>query len=144
MNGDDHLLATVHFSGHPNVKATNRMTLEITKEDFLTPQGDCIIGILSDTSCAELAPNVKAHLARDGSAVLFEIQVQGERFVFTAYGSSSLSLLHPLSMVIRRSTYTCWRTLAIKSTAAACDLPRSMVKRLVAGAEGTLNLYKAF
>lgn len=140
---DDRLLATVHFRGHPNVKATNTMTLEITKEDFLTPRGDCIIGILSDTSCAELAPAAKAHLMRDGSAVLLEVQVEDERFVFTAYGSSSLSLLHPQSMVVRRSTYVCPRTLAIRSTAAARDLPRSMVKRLASGATGTLNLYKA-
>ncbi|HIP75502.1 MAG TPA: DUF371 domain-containing protein, partial [Thermococcus paralvinellae] len=38
----------IHCYGHENIKATHKSTLEITKEDFLTPRGDCIICIKAD------------------------------------------------------------------------------------------------
>jgi hypothetical protein len=38
----------INAVGHPNVLATHEKTIEITKEDFLTPTGDCIIGINAD------------------------------------------------------------------------------------------------
>jgi hypothetical protein len=134
---------TVHFSGHPNILATNRMTLEVTKEDFLTLRGDCIMGIMADASSAELSGQAKAFICRDGSRLRFDIKVERERFSFFASGSRSLTLTHPMSMVIRRSTYSCPRTLAVKSTAAACDLPRPLVARLASGAQGELAAYEA-
>ena len=35
--------------GHPNIRATHKTTLEVTKEKELSPRGDCIIGICADT-----------------------------------------------------------------------------------------------
>ncbi|RLF17024.1 MAG: DUF371 domain-containing protein, partial [Thermoprotei archaeon] len=29
--------------GHPNIRALHRSTMEITKEPYVTPRGDCII-----------------------------------------------------------------------------------------------------
>jgi|YelNatPaOPRAMG01_1025707.scaffolds.fasta_scaffold23867_3 hypothetical protein len=134
-------LAVVHFRGHHNVKATNTMTLEVTKDEFLTPRGDCIIGVMSDMGCGDLPHEAKGYLMKDGARVRLVVEVGGESFIFHAYGSSSLTLTHASSMVIRRSAYTCPRTLAIRSTAAACDLPRSIVAKLANGALGALKLY---
>jgi hypothetical protein len=136
----DHLF-TVHFTGHRNVLASNGMTLEVTKEDFLTLRGDCIVGIRADAACRDLDDRVRAELRRPDSRILFVMEVGGEQFRFEASGSSALSLEHPLSMVVRKSTYTCSRTLAIRSSAAARDLPRSMVSRLARGADGELRVY---
>ncbi len=134
-------LMKVRFTGHPNVLATNRMTLEVTREDFLTPRGDCIIGILADSACAGLSEVAKEALRSDGSKILFRIQVGDERYEFVAHGSSALQLSHPMSMVIRKSSYVSDRTLAVKSEAAACDVPRSLVARLAKGATGELAAF---
>jgi hypothetical protein len=133
---------TVRFKGHPNVRATNRMTLEVTREDFLTLRGDCILGVRADSACKDLTDDTRAFICRDSSRLRFVIDVEGKSFDFDACGSSSLTLTHPLSMVIRRSTYCCSRTLAVKSTAAACDVPRPMVAMLASGSEGELRAYR--
>jgi hypothetical protein len=134
-------IMTVHFRGHANVLATNRMTLEVTREDFLTPRGDCILGIGADSACRDLTEHAKTIICNDTSRLRFVIDVEGEVFEFRASGSGLLTLTHPLSMVIRRSTYTCSRTLAVKSTAAACDVPRAMVAKLASGSKGELRAY---
>jgi len=133
---------TVRFKGHPNVRATNRMTLEVTREDFLTLRGDCILGICADSACNDLTDDAKAFIRRDNARLRFVIDVEGESYDFEACGLSSLTLTHPLSMVIRRSEYSCSRTLAVRSTAAACDVPRPMVAKLAAGSEGELRAYR--
>ncbi len=132
---------TVHFRGHPNVRATNEMTLEITRESYLTPRGDCIVGIMADAACKDLSGRAKGELRKTGSQVAFVIAVGADRFSFRASGSEALPLESPVSMVIRKSTYTCHRTLAVRSTAAASDLPRSMVAKLAGGSSGELLIY---
>lgn len=133
----------VRFKGHKNLLATNRMTMEVTREDYLTLRGDCIVGILADSACKDLPDAAKAFLTGGDPRVRFVLSVEGETFEFLASGSSSLTLTHPVSMVIRKSTYTCSRTLAVKSSAAASDVPRSMVRRLASGAGGELAAYPA-
>ncbi len=140
MAGHDPLF-TVRFRGHPNIRATNRMTLEVTKEEFLTLRGDCIVGICADTACSDLSREAREHLIRDGTRVRFVLSVEGTAFEFTAFGSVGLTLTHQVSMVVRKSEYVCSRTLAIRSSSAACDLPREMVRRLAAGSSGELRGY---
>jgi hypothetical protein len=118
------------------------MTLEVTREDFLTLRGDCILGVGADSACKDLTDGARAVICNDGSRLKFVIEVEGRTFEFGACGSSLLTLSHPLSMVIRRSTYSCSRTLAVKSTAAACDVPRPIVAMLVSGSEGELRAYQ--
>jgi hypothetical protein len=134
-------LFTVRFKGHPNVTATNAMTLEVTREDFLTRRGDCIVGILADSACRDIRDDAKAFIRSDGSRLMFALIVGSDRFGFSAYGASSLTLTHPMSMVIRKSTFSCSRTVAVRSTAAANDIPRRMVTKLATGAEGELSAY---
>ena len=77
-------LFTVTFKGHPNVRATNRMTLELTREDFLTLRGDCILGILADAACRDLSNEAKAQICTDDSKLRFRIEVEGEHFIDSA------------------------------------------------------------
>ena len=43
-------LEEIIAQGHPNVLGTHRTTIEITTEDFLTTNGNCIIGVMSSKS----------------------------------------------------------------------------------------------
>lgn len=118
------------FYGHEHIRATHPTTFEITKENYVTPRGDCIIGINSSKACYDLLPEIKSKLKADGVKVSLTIKVGEETFKVLARGSSNLLLIDKKSMVVRKSDYICPRTLAIKSTASAKDIPRSLIKLL--------------
>ena len=116
--------------GHPNISATHRSTFEITREDFLTPRGDCIIGVEAELACRDLPATFKEALRSEDASLVIELEVEGVKEVVNARGSPRLSLASPTSMVIRRSDYIDDRTLAIKADKAARDLSRELVNRL--------------
>ncbi len=116
--------------GHPNISATHRSTFEITREDFLTPRGDCIIGVEAELACRDLPAWFKEALRSGEVPLVIELEVEGMKEVVNAKGSPRLSLASPTSMVIRRSDYIDDRTLAIKADKAARDLSRELVNRL--------------
>jgi uncharacterized protein len=118
--------------GHPNILATHRSTIEITKESSLTPRGDCIIGISSNKACDGLPEALKQAL-RQGKKLTIALECNGERDKITAYGDPGLILTDPVSMVIRKSSFTCPRTLAIRADKAAADLNRKLIEELKKG-----------
>lgn len=119
----------VTFSGHRNITATHKTTFEITKSKSLTKRGDCIIGVAADKACADLDQRIKDAL-RKGGVVHLTICVGDLSFKVRAEGSPQLTLTDEEDIVVRRSSYTCPRTLAVRADAAACDIPRSMVNLL--------------
>ena len=49
----------IPFTGHKEVLSLHEKTLEITKDDSLTSQGDCIVGVNSGISCIDLPDKMK-------------------------------------------------------------------------------------
>ncbi|MGC8599494.1 MAG: DUF371 domain-containing protein [Nitrososphaeria archaeon] len=129
----------VKFQGHPNVTARHKTTLEITKEPHLTLRGDCIIGVNSSASVYDLPDEIKNKIRKNGR-IDFLISVENFSFSFFGYGHRDLSLSHPTDIVIRKSEFISERTLAIRSSAAAMDLPREIVAILRTGAHGELKI----
>lgn len=80
------LREVIHCHGHENVKATHRSTLEFTKEDFLTPRGDCIICIGADKAINDLNDEFKNAL-REGKKLLIRIKVGDLVDEVVAWGS---------------------------------------------------------
>ncbi|MEM0017740.1 MAG: DUF371 domain-containing protein [Candidatus Korarchaeum sp.] len=115
--------------GHPNIRATHRTTMQVTKDEEISRRADCIIGVRADKSVMDLSEAAKRHLM-EGGEVLVIISVGDHEFRLSAQGSRELKLSHPKDSVIRRSDYVDERTLAIRATASSCDLPREMIKRL--------------
>ncbi len=116
--------------GHEKIKSTHKTTLEITKEDYLTEKGDCIVAIKSEKSCADLNNDLKNAIRKDGSKVLIKLVVGNEIETVEAYGSKKLILNNSTSMVIRKSEYIDDRTLAIRSNKSANDLRRDFIDLL--------------
>jgi len=58
------------------------------------------------------------------------IEADNLKEVVSAFGSPKLILSHPTDMVVRKSSYVCDRTLAVKADKAACDLSRKLVEKL--------------
>jgi len=119
----------IHCYGHENVKATHKSTLEITKEDFLTPRGDCIICIKADKGLKELNEEFKRAL-KSGKKVRIRIIVDDLVDEIMASGDERLTFENDVSMVIRKSSYIDGRTLAIKANKAAKDVDRKIIEKL--------------
>ncbi len=125
--------------GHPHVSATHKTTVEITKEDFLTPTGDCIIGIRSEKACVDLDERLKTAL-RKGCELTISLECNGAADSITAYGDPGLTFTNPASMVIRKSSFLCGRTLCVRADKAAGDLDRTLIKELKKGGKLTVRL----
>jgi len=105
---------------HANVQATHHSTIEITCEDHLTPRGDCIVVTSAkiDLNCLrELCDRVKVEVC-----------------FYTEVGNFCLEGMcikpgDPCSLVIRKSSAEDTRTVVIKSSAAAVDINRNIIKK---------------
>jgi hypothetical protein len=120
----------LHAYGHRNIQATHKTTLEVTKENELTRKGDCIIGVSANKALTTLSHEFKDNLQKKNAKVIILIKAGDMVDVVSASGSNELILTHPTDMVVRKSSYICNRTLAIKADKAACDLSKELVERL--------------
>ena len=115
--------------GHSNISCTHNTTIEITKDDYLTPTGTCILGIKASKACSNLSLILKkAILAEKKIKVVIEVDNFSDYFY--GYGNKSLTLSHERDMVFRKSNYICNRTVLIKCTKAARDLDRNLIDAL--------------
>lgn len=120
----------IQFSGHENIRSNHQKTIEITKESHLTPSGDCIIGVNASASCADLPDAIKKKLQDPNSKVNFSIKVGSHEFVVEGRGHENLILTHLEDIVIRKSSFVCPRTLAVKCDKASDLMPREMISLL--------------
>ena len=119
----------IRAKGNKLIKATHKSTLEVTKENFLTERGDCIIGINSTHSVKDLPLDLKEYLLNEGK-IKIEIKVDDLIDSLIAYGSKNLKLTNEKSIVIRKSNYIDDRTLAIYSNKSAIDIDRKIIEEL--------------
>lgn len=121
--------------GHPLVRATHPTTFEVTIEDHLTRQGDCIIGVRADRGAGGLSPEFRRVLADDRAVLLTRLTAGGFSAEVHGRGSSRMTLEHPADLVWRRSSFVCGRTVAIHCDQVAATLPREIIRVLREGAE---------
>ncbi len=120
----------IAFFGHQNVQSLHTRTIEITKEKHLTLRGDCIIGVNAEKSCADIDEMIKHKLASGNSYVRIEIIVGNDAYTICGRGDERLTLLNKHDIVIRKTNFTCPRTLSVRCDKASSDIPRGMVKAL--------------
>lgn len=120
----------VTFFGHPNIRSLHAKTIEITKDEHLTPRGDCIIGVKADKACADLDESFKHRLKSNSSVVRMEIMVGDESFLISGMGDGRLSMLNARDLVIRKTNFVCPRTMSVLCDKASSDMPRKLVKML--------------
>jgi len=113
--------------GHPNIMARHRSTLMVTKDDYVTPRGDCIVAVRAEKALRDLHEDIRSWICRNGSIVTLTLDIDGYIFEVKGYGSGKLIADHPRDIVCRKSSYTCSRTLMIRADKAAIDIPREVV-----------------
>ena len=120
----------IEFFGHENVRSLHQKTIEITKEQNLTPSGDCIIGVNASYGCNDIPDEVKEKIRDPTSKIKFSILVNEHVFEIFGNGHKELELSHDEDIVIRKSDFICPRTLAIQCDQASDSIPRQIVKLL--------------
>lgn len=121
---------TFYARGHENIKSTHKTTLEITKEDYLTPRGDCIVAVGANVGISELPQKLKEKMKKDDSIIKLVLEAKGKKEIITGEGSSKLILTHTTDMVCRKSGFICPRTLLIHADKAAIDLSRDFIEKI--------------
>ena len=116
--------------GHGNVTSLHETTLMFTSEDYVTPTGDCIIGVKSSLTLPDLPEEFRERMKSPDARLRVLIECGGRREEITAYGHPGLEYRDPKDMVVRKSGYTCPRTLAVGADKAAIDLDRGMVEEM--------------
>jgi len=125
----------IRCRGHPMVRATHPTTFEVTAEDHLTRQGDCIIGVQADKGAVGLSAEFRRVLADDRAVLVTKLTAGGHTVEVGGRGSSKMTLTHPTDLVWRRSGFVDPRTVAIHCDHTAATLPRELIRALREGAE---------
>lgn len=131
---------TVTARGHEHVSGTHESTLEVTTDDFLTPAGDCILGIAADRAPASFDDAFITACQDRSATITASIDVDGRTETVTGRGDPGLTFESDRSLVCRTSEYIDDRTVLVDADAAAAAIDRTMVDALAAGAPLELTL----
>lgn len=118
---------TFTASGHPNILATHRSTIEITKDSELSKKGDCIVAVGADFSLLEIRQIIGI-----SEKIRLTIAVAGIEEGITAVANRNFSSDHEI--VLRTGGFLSERTLGTRADRAAADLSRILVSKLAAAA----------
>jgi hypothetical protein len=123
------ILDSINAAGHSLIQCTHSTTIELTKDDYLTKKGTCILGIKASKACYDLTPALKRKIM-NGDKIDVIIKVDDVVDCFYGYGNKNLTLLSKKDLVFRKSNYICDRTILIKCTKSSGDLNRDLIKIL--------------
>ena len=130
---------TITAHGHEHVQATHESTVEFTSDDWLTPAGDCILGIEADQVPADFDPAFVDAAQSADAEITVTIEAGDHSQTIAGRGHPELTFDDDRSMVARTSTYTDDRTVMIDADAAAADIDRELVAVLADGATATVE-----
>src|SRR3712207_8641613 len=69
----------VTFYGHPNIRLLHPKSIEVTKGSYLTPRGDCIIGIKADKACTDIKESIRRGLKSSSAIVKIEVLIEDRK-----------------------------------------------------------------
>ncbi|MGB9725757.1 MAG: DUF371 domain-containing protein [Fervidicoccaceae archaeon] len=127
-------LGIIRAKGHTNIKAKHRTTFEITKDDYLTEKGDCIIGISSSAAVGDLSKEAKEYI-KSGKRLVILLISGFDIEIIHCQGDEKLDLNNPRKIIVRKSSYIDGATLCIKADKSAADINRNLIKSLSTGNE---------
>jgi len=120
--------------GHPKITAEHRSTLEFTKDDHISGNGDCILGISSDHDVGDLN--------KLNGRLIFVMGIDGIEDSFEATIPKNHKLTDEKELVMRTSSFVSGRTYAIGSSKASIDIDRNLIEALKKGKEMKVIVYE--
>ncbi|MBI2549796.1 DUF371 domain-containing protein [Candidatus Woesearchaeota archaeon] len=112
--------------GHPNILATHKTTLEITKDTQLTEKGNCIVAVWADFSLLRIKEVIGSCSSND--KILLTIAVAGIKEEIIAVVNKNFG--SDKEIVLRKGSFASERTLGIHANKAAAGLSRELVEKL--------------
>ncbi len=136
----------IYAIGHKNITANHRSTFEITKDKNMTKKADCIIALRASHALNEFSEEIKEVVKSSNTRIELILHVGDYFEVVGGRGHQNLTYSDKNSMVVRRSKFTCGRTLMIESNKAACDIDRRIIELLKEEMpmEIRINIYPEF
>ncbi len=116
--------------GHKNIISTHKSTMEFTTDLFLSLKGDCIVGVNSSLSLKNLPEEFKEKIRRENSQIKIVLQIGENIEEILGHGNPNLQLSDSRAIIVRKSAYTCPKTLAIKANKAACNISKDIIEKL--------------
>ena len=116
--------------GHPNINTQHKTTLMITKDNFVTKKGDCIVAIDANIGLSDFPEKIKKAVRRNDSKIILTMNVDNCYFKIKGKGHPKITYNHPTDIVSRKSAYVCDRTLMVLADKAACDIPFELLNTL--------------
>src|SRR6056297_3308118 len=104
---------TVRAVGHENVTARHASTFEVTTDDYLTPAGDCILGIEADRAPADFAEEFVAACQHADATIAANFETEEYAETVVGRGHPDLSFENDRSAVGRTSDYVDDRTVLV-------------------------------
>ncbi len=130
----------INARGHEHVQATHKSTFELTSDDWLTPAGDCILGIEADRTPAEFADEFVEAAQNPEATITATLSAADHSQTITGRGHPELTFDGDRSAVGRTSDYVDDRTIMVGAGQAAEGIDRQLVEALAAGSQLTLEL----
>ena len=130
----------IRARGHEHVTAAHQSTFEVTTDDWLTPAGDCIIGVEADRSPADFDDAFVAACQSRDAVLAVTVTAGDHEQVVRGRGHPDLSFEGDRSVVFRTSDYVDERTGMVGAEHAAAGFDRDLVDALAAGADLTLTI----
>ncbi|WP_435195766.1 DUF371 domain-containing protein [Natronomonas sp. EA1] len=125
----------VHARGHEHVSAAHASTWELTSDDWLTPAGDCILGIEADRTPADFDRAFVTACQSMDATITATLRVDGHEQTIVGRGDPDLTFEDDRSLVARTSDYTDDRTVLVGADTAAEGIDREIAEALAAGAD---------
>jgi hypothetical protein len=125
----------VRARGHEHVTAQHASTLELTSDDYLTPAGDCILGIEADRTPADFDREFIAACRDADTTITATFEAGDHTETVRGRGHPELGFTNDRSLVCRTSEYVDDRTVMVEADAAAAGLNRDLVAALAEGAD---------
>lgn len=130
----------LHAHGHEHVRATHASTVEITRDDWLTPAGDCIVGIGANRAPADFVPAFVRAARSPAARIELDLVTPAARDRIVGQGHRDLTFNSKRCLVARTSDYVDDRTILVGADRAAADLDRQLVAALREGAALTVRI----
>ena len=120
----------IQGTGHSNILATHRTTLEFTRAKTLTKKGDCILVVNIDRGLIDFDQNFTQLCRNINCRITIDLKCGNLSEKIIGYGHPDLILQHPTDIIIRKSQFICPKTLMIRSNKVAKDINREFLSQL--------------
>lgn len=122
--------------GQPNIKAEHKTTIEFTKDEYVSPEGDCIIGVKATFDKEKLKEFVKKHKK-------VKITIKTGALSETITAKTNPAFDDEKELVIRMGEHASARTFAVRADKAAKHLNRELVRALQMGSPMEVQIEEA-